>query len=118
MSMIAPRSRGGRWVIVPDSHSAAHARAFARRTRKRQNRILLGLVLVAVATGAWAVVAGGATLPLHVAVDLVTLSYGVVILEVRRRRAERRRKVRSLARHPLSASRHGWSEMDRESVAL
>lgn len=51
-------------------------------------------------------------------IDFIFVTYAIVVIETRRRQAEHRRKVRSLARHPLSTSRSGWPEMDRESVAL
>lgn len=118
MSMMAPRSRGGRWVIVPDGHAEAQARHFARRAKRRQARVLLSLVVVAVATGIWAIVSAGAAVPVHIAIDVLTLAYGGVVVETRRRQAEQRRKLRSLARHPMSSSRTPWPEMERESVAL
>ena len=118
MSMMAPRSRGGRWVIVPDGHAAAQARALQREARRRQNRILLALGVFAAVTGAWAVTIGGPSVPVHVAFDVVTFVYAVTVIRARRRQAERRRKVRSMARHPLSTSRSSWRDMDRESMAL
>ena len=116
--MMAPRSRGGRWVVVPDGYSAAQQRALTRRSRRRQLRILLAIVVMAIASGTWAVLGGTAGWPVHIAVDVIFVTYAVVVIETRRRKAEQRRKVRSLARHPLSTSRAGWPEMDRESVAL
>jgi hypothetical protein len=118
MSMIAPRSRGGRWVVVPDGHSAALQRVLARRSRRRQTRILFALALMAIGSGAWAVAGGSVAWPVHLFIDFVFVTYAAVVIETRRRQAEQRRKVRSLARHPLSSSPSGWPEMDRESVAL
>lgn len=118
MSMMAPRSRGGRWVVVPDGYSAAQQRALTRRSRRRQVRILLTLVVMTIASGTWAVLGGTAGWPVHFAINFVFVAYAIVVIETRRRQAEQRRKVRSLARHPLSTSSPGWPEMDRESVAL
>ena len=115
---MAPRSRGGRWVIVPDGQSAAEARLLARRARRRQTRILFVLVVIAVGTGAWALVSGGVAMAVHVAVDLMALTYGVVVIGARRRRAEQNRKVWSMARHPVSSPRTPWPEIDRKSIAL
>jgi uncharacterized membrane protein len=77
---------------------------------------LLGLTVFVVATGAWALVIGGPAVPVHVGIDIVTVFYAVVVIRARRRLAERRRKVRSMARHPLGSS--SWRDMDRESMAL
>lgn len=116
--MIAPRSRGGRWVIVPDGYTEAQARAMARHARRRQSRILTVLFAVAIVTGIWAAASGGGALYTHVFVDVVTIAYAGFVIHARRRQAERRRKVRSLARHPVSSRRSSWSDLDRESVAL
>ena len=48
----------------------------------------------------------------------LALSYGVLMYEARRRRVEQWRKVRHLARHPLSAPSPAWSELDEEPIAL
>ena len=106
--MMAPRSRGGRWVVIPDGGSEAQARMNERYARRRQNRIMLLLVLMAVATGAWALVGEGAAISIHLAIDVVAICYGALLYESRRRRSERRRKVRSLARHPLAAPAAQW----------
>ena len=116
--MIAPRSRGGRWVIVPDGYTEAQARAMGRRARRRQSRILTLLLAVAIVSGIWAAASGGGALYTHLVVDVVTIAYGGFVIHARRRQAERRRKVRSLARHPLNSRRSSWPELDRESVAL
>jgi hypothetical protein len=118
MSMMAPRSRGGRWVVVPDGYTAAQQRALARRSRRRQVRILFVLVVMAMASGTWAMLGAAAGWPVHFVIDFIFVTYAVVVIETRRRQAEQRRKVRSLARHPLSTSHSRWPEMDRESVAL
>jgi hypothetical protein len=118
MSMMAPRSRGGRWVVVPDGDAAVQARLIARRARRRQIRILMVLVVVALATGIWAVFTQGVAVPINLTVDVMAFTYGAVVFEARRRQAEQRRKVRSMARHPLSSSRGGWPDIDHESIAL
>ena len=116
--MMAPRSRGGRWVVVPDGHVAAQARLIARRGRRRQTRIMLLLSGLAIGTAIWAFVGPGVALSVHLGVDVILVAYCAVVYEARRRQAEQRRKVRSLARHPLSAPRASLSELDRESIAL
>ena len=104
-------------MIVPDGYTEAQARAMARQTRRRQSRILTVLFAVAIVTGIWATASGGGVLYTHVVVDVVTIAYGGFVIHARRRQAERRRKVRSLARHPLGSQRSSWP-VDRESVAL
>ena len=116
--MIAPRSRGGRWVIVPDGHSAARARALARQRRRRRFRILSALVVVAIGTGVWAMLGSMVALSLNLVADAGVIVYGAATYEASRRAKEQLRKVRALTRHPLSVSRTPWPEVDEEPVAL
>ena len=118
LNMMAPRSRSGRWVVIPEGHSAAQARMMARRTRRRRTRIMTMLVIAMLATGVWALLGSGAAVSIHLLVDAIAVFYGTLMYESRRRRKEQRRKVRSIARHPLSAPRAAWPDVDKEPIAL
>lgn len=76
------------------------------------------LIVVVIATGLWALSGSSAGVSLHLFADLAALCYGALMYEARRRRVEQRRKVRSLARHPLSAPRAAWADIDKEPIAL
>ena len=118
MNMMAPRSRGGRWVIVPEGNSRVQARQLARQRRRRRVRIMTFLVLTAIGTGVWALLGSGAAVSVHLAVDLVTLGYGYLMYESGRRRSERTRKVRNIDRRPLAAPVGAWPGMDDESFTV
>ena len=90
----------------------------ARRTRRRRTRIMALLVIAVIATGIWALSGSGAAVSIHLLVDAAAVFYGTLLYESKRRRKEQRRKVRSIARHPLSAPRAAWPDMDKEPVAL
>ena len=81
-------------------------------------RIMSALVIAAIGTGIWAATGSGAAISLHLVIDLMAVSYGALLYESRRRRSEQLRKVRSLARHPMSAPRASWAEIDKEPIAL
>ncbi|MBW3594999.1 MAG: hypothetical protein KY391_05420 [Actinobacteria bacterium] len=108
MSMMAPRSRGGRWVIVPEGHSGVQARQIERRTRRRRSRIMTMLVVAAFTTGCWAAFGSGVAISIHVAVDVIALLYAVLVYRVGRRRSERFREVRTITRHPLAGTTVTW----------
>ncbi len=110
MNMIAPRSRGGRWVVIPEPHSAAHARMLERRARRRRIRMMMLLVATAAGTGGWALFGSGVALSIHVAVDLVALGFGALVYRTERRRAVRLREGRALARHPLATPTTSWAQ--------
>lgn len=76
------------------------------------------LVLAMLGTGIWALSGAGAAVSIHLMVDAVAVFYGTLLYESKRRLKEQRRKVRSIARHPLSAPRAPWPEMDEEPIAL
>lgn len=118
LNMMAPRSRSGRWVVIPENHSAAQARMMARRTRRRRTRIMTVLIVAVIATGIWALSGSSAAVSLHLLVDVAAVCYGSLLYEARRRRKEQLRKVRRLARHPLSVPRAAWPDIDEESIAL
>lgn len=79
---------------------------------------MIALVLAAIGTGVWALSGSSAAVLVHLLTDVVAVFYGTMLYEARRRRAEQLRKVRRLAKHPLSASRAAWPEMDKEPIAL
>jgi len=80
----------------------------ARRAKRRRVRTMAALVVAALATGVWALFGSGAAMSLHVAIDLVAVFYGILMYRSTRRRSQRERQMRKLARHPLSASSGLW----------
>ena len=94
---MAPRSRGGRWVIVPDNHDVAMERLAIRRSRRRRRRILLLIVLACIGTGVWAWFERGAAVEIHLVLDGALIFYLALMSEMKKRRVERDAKVRSLA---------------------
>lgn len=75
------------------------------------------LVLAVLGTGVWALSGTGAAVSIHLLVDAVAVFYGALLYESKRRLKEQRRKVRSIARHPLSTPRTPWPDRE-EQVAL
>ena len=65
-----------------------------------RRRLLVALVGVAGATAVPAVVAGGAWAEAHLFLDGVLVAYVALLLELRRRAAERESKVRRLPTYP------------------
>ena len=96
MNLIAPRSRNGRWIIIPDNHDVALQRLALRRARKRRRRILALLVVGALASGVWAYLERGSAIEVHLAVDALLVAWIGYMAESRKRRIERAQKVRSL----------------------
>jgi hypothetical protein len=97
MSLVAPRSRGGRWVIVPDNHDLAVERMAIRRARRRRKTVAAILVLTALGTGVWALVEKGVAIEIHLVADAVLVFYIALVSETKRRRTERATKVRRLS---------------------
>lgn len=95
MRTIAPRSRSGRWVIMPESRERVALQA-AERVQARRKRVLVILGATAVVTGVWAVASGGNAVELHLIVDALAAFYVALILDANRKRAERETKVRTL----------------------
>ena len=95
MSLIAPRASGGRWIVVPESYDRLAMSSF-RRGQQRRIRILVGLLVAAVATGVVAIFAGGGSWEVHLAVDASLAIYIGLLLEAKRRRSEQVAKLRSL----------------------
>lgn len=102
--MVAPRSRGGRWVVIPDGESITQMRRVEARARRRRVRIMAGLLVAVAVTGLVALMETR-LLPVHLIVDVGALAFGVMLFRSNRRQAERLRKVRTLARQPIPADR-------------
>ncbi|MDQ3940831.1 MAG: hypothetical protein M3238_05725 [Actinomycetota bacterium] len=96
MALIAPRSRGGRWIVVPDNHDLAVQRLIARRTKRRRRRILALLVVAAVGTGVWAFLERGIAIEINLAIDGILVVYLSGMFEAAKRRRERDAKVHRL----------------------
>lgn len=62
------------------------------------------LIVGALASGLWAVIGSATAISIHLAIDVVAICYGALIYESVRRRSERRRKVHTLTRHPVTRS--------------
>ena len=95
MDALAPR--GGRWIVIPTPGERLHAQALRRR-QGRLKAILVGLLVAVGLTFVAALVAGGAAWELHLATIGATGLYLVWLREAKRRRSERARKVRPIAR--------------------
>lgn len=95
MSLIAPRSSGGRWIVVPESYDRLASSSF-RRGQQRRTRIFIGLLIASLATGIVAVFAGGGSWEVHLAIDASLALYVGLLLEAKRRRNEQSLKLRSL----------------------
>ncbi|HET7481970.1 MAG TPA: hypothetical protein VFK89_03845 [Actinomycetota bacterium] len=98
MALMAPRGRGGRWVVVPELHVVDRSRPATRPLTRRRMRVGVLLGIGVVATAVWAVTTGGAALPVHVAVDAVCAIYVALVYRADRRSRERRRKVHHMPR--------------------
>ena len=104
MSLIAPRGRGGRWIVVPDNHDLAVQRLLARRRKRRQRRILVLLVIATLTTGVWAFVERGIAIEINLAIDAVLVFYVSLMFEKAKRRRERGVKVRPLPARPTEST--------------
>jgi hypothetical protein len=115
MDLISPStSRAGRWIIVNSTHCNARPKfrlaLIQRRKQRRQRRVLVGLVLLAVATGVVAFLREGMWLEAHVGVDAVLALYAISLREAKRRRVERSRKVHSITARRRSRTRGAVQE--------
>ena len=79
---------------------------------------MTALIVAVIGTGLWALSGSTTGVTLHLLTDVAALCYGVLMYEAKRRRVEQLRKVRSLARHPLSAPRAPWPDIEEEPIAL
>ena len=97
MRLISPKTSAGRWIVVPGARQRSARQAF-HRAQQRRKAILLGLVCIAVATGVWAIFAGGEGLEINLVADAAATFYAALLLDAKRRRTERGVKVRPLQR--------------------
>lgn len=98
LDLIAPKAtKEGRWVVMPE-HPDRLQRAAFRRGQQRRARILVLLAAAAAATLLLAAVAGGAMWELQLACDASLALYVFLLLDTKKRRAERGTKVRQIAR--------------------
>ena len=97
LQVMAPPAYGGsgRWVITPRQEDRRVRRSY-RDVQRRRSRLLAWLLLVCLMTGGAAAWRGG-WWEIHVGSDLALGLYVVALLEIKRRRVERVRKVSPLA---------------------
>jgi hypothetical protein len=92
-------TRRGRWVVAPPTQETLERRRRERSLRLR--RRVLGLFGVAcLASLTPAVALGGAWFETHLFIDGAALAYVALLIELRRRAAEREIKVRRLPSYP------------------
>ena len=89
----------GRWIVAPPTREATERRRIQRALRMRR-RLLFAFAGISAVTAVPAVVAGGAWTEAHLFLDGVLLAYVALLIEVRRRAAERESKVRRLPTYP------------------
>jgi hypothetical protein len=93
------RYRGGRRLIV--SRHAGRKLPSYRRSQRQRTRILLFLgALVPISATAAALIQGDGWWEIHIASDFSFALYVALLLEAKKRRNERLRKVRPLASRP------------------
>lgn len=98
LDLVAPRSRTGRYVVVPES-SARIARVAFERAQRWRLRLFVLLVWTAATSAGVAMILGGRVWTVHLAVDASLLSYSFLLIEAKRRRQEQAAKVRRITRH-------------------
>jgi hypothetical protein len=105
MDVIAPRSPGGRWVVMPQSPDRLE-RAAARKSRRRRRQLLALLLAAAVASGIAAVALGGAVWFIHAACDAALAAYAGVLRRAKTRSAQGAATVRTIGvpERPAEAS--------------
>jgi len=109
MQLMAPRARTGRWVVIPEPHDRPASRSF-RRARDRRLRIFVTLIGAAGASALLALVAGGGMWEVNLALDASLALYVALLLEAKRRREERERKVHRMASRRPEVSFEGRAE--------
>ena len=103
MSLIAPRAGAGRWIVVPESYDRLAMSSF-RRGQRRRTKILIALLAAAALTGLVAVLNGGGAWEVHLAVDASLALYVALLIEAKRRRAERMTKLRPIQRRRVTSA--------------
>jgi hypothetical protein len=116
MRLISPRARSaGRWVVVPESRERLLHQAFLR-AQDRRRHIFMGLVVIALVTGVWAVVAGGRLVELHLMVDALAAFYLALMMDARRKLVDREQKVHALHARPSPAAAYEADAYDYVEV--
>lgn len=110
MELIAPRPRGGRWIVMPEPYDRL-ARASFKRGQRRRTRILMFLIFAVAMSLVVAAFAGHGWWSMQIALDFSLAIYVALLVEAKRRREEQRTKVRNIAR-PARRAR------DREVVVF
>lgn len=98
MRLISPRANTGRWIVIPESRERLAHQAMLR-AQDRRKQVLRVLVGVAVVTGIWAVMSGGAAVEAHLIADAAVAFYVALLLDAKRKRAERVSKVHAIGPH-------------------
>jgi hypothetical protein len=109
MRVMAPHARTGRWVVVPEPHESQASRSH-RRGQQRRLHIFVSLVAAAGLSGAVALLAGGGMWEVNLALDASLALYVSLLLEAKRRREERERKVHTMATRRAQVSFEGRAE--------
>lgn len=87
---------------MPESYDRLRRASF-RRGQKRRQQILLALIGAAAISFVAAFLAGGAAWEAHLALDASLALYVILLLDAKRRRAERDSKVHTLRRRQIPA---------------
>lgn len=113
LQVIAPPAYGGsgRWIVTPRRDDRRVRRSYGD-VQRRRSRMLAWLLLVCLITGGVAAWRTGRWWEVHIGSDLALGLYVVALLEIKRRRVERVRKVR-----PLAGRRGVPSERGRRTAA-
>ena len=88
--------------MVPESYDRLRRASF-RRGQKRRQQILIALCGAAGLSFLLALMSGGATWEVHLALDASLALYVVLLLDAKRRRSERTTKVHELRRRQVPA---------------
>jgi hypothetical protein len=104
----------GRWIVAPPTREGIERRRRERSLRLRR-KVLAAFICVAGASAIPAVVAGGVWTEAHLFLDGALLAYVALLIELRRRAAEREIKVRHLPAYPEVGSAPLRAVGDRSS---
>jgi hypothetical protein len=109
MRVMAPPGHTGRWVVVPDPYESQESRSH-RRVQRRRLRIFMFLIAASGLSGAIALLSGGGMWEVNLAFDASLALYIALLLEVKRQREERERKVRRISSRRAEVSFEGRAE--------